>query len=251
MPHTDSSSEEDNLDLLREAADTHFLKDSLFKSNSSETKEEQEENITVKRPSLRQQLNKEEHCNPFKVTPEFQSFIAKQLGKIIDRQLIKFSEHSSTTKTEDESINGTSGVRLLGNSSTYLSAEAPQVNEIRKRKRYIPQHDGTGDDMEKCKTIAVTSEWITCGDAVSGWEKSTRGELVIVNKQGDIIEHKRKKNKIKTNSWGVRDDSFHINIGTSVKCPDEKKQKRKEKNKKRREKLKLKKQNNDTANHLV
>jgi hypothetical protein len=39
---------------------------------------------------------------------------------------------------------------------------------------------------------------------------------LVVNASGKVIDHKGAKTKIKTNSWGVRDNIFHIDVEASA-----------------------------------
>lgn len=65
--------------------------------------------------------------------------------------------------------------------------------------------------MKKCRSVAVSPEWVMSQKEVSGWEKPSR-EVLVLNASGEVIGHKGAKTKIKTNSWGVRNDSFHIDV---------------------------------------
>ena len=143
------------------------------------------------------------------------------------------------------------GIRLFGNSTNYVSSETSPILEKRKRRRkHIFNKEENENNEEKCKLVAVSADWITSGKAIEGWQNSTRGEVVVVNKSGEVIEHKKMKKKIKTNSWGVRNDSFHIDVKESSSQSREvtdKKEKIKEKRKKRKEKKKLQKLTNESV----
>ncbi|KAJ9590633.1 hypothetical protein L9F63_016344 [Diploptera punctata] len=243
MSSTDSSNEEDNLDLLKEAACVHFMKDSLYKSNeTTDNAEEQEVAKEKELPSLRTKLDKDQEYNHLKVTPEFQKYIAKHLSRIIDKQLEENCEDLSISSklshvTEDEIVGG---VRLFVSSANYLSTDTLPLPRKKKKKRHVRDIEENLDDAEKYKSVSVTSDWITSGEAVSGWEKSARGEYMRVNKEGEIIEHTGIKKKIKTNSKGVRNVTFHIDINNALSesaISSDKKEKMKEKkerNKKRK-----------------
>lgn len=127
------------------------------------------------------------------------------------------------------------GVRLFGSSSTYLSAET--LPSYKKGKRWVAQ--GEGDEIEKCKTVAVTPQWVISRKETASWETPSKGEVLVVNASGEVIDHKGAKRKIKTNSWGVRDDTFHIDVKSSaVDISLKQKEKCREKQDTKREKVK-------------
>ncbi|XP_069683936.1 protein CUSTOS [Periplaneta americana] len=240
MSESDTSSEE-NSDLLKEAADAQFLNDSLFTSQRNQGSDiEHNEIKEEKKPSLRPQLDKERQYNDLHVTPEFQSFIAKHLTKIIDRQLVEYNTDLSSLQNGNFSQSD-GGVRLFGCSSSYLCAE---TNPSYKRKKRKVQKEDENEELEKCKEVSVSPDWILSKEETIAWVKSHRGEVLTVNESGDVISHVRAKKKIKCNSYGVRDDSFHININSStenlrsIKDKSKRKEKRRKlKDKKRHEKM--------------
>jgi hypothetical protein len=132
------------------------------------------------------------------------------------------------------------GIRLFGSSSSYLSTET--IPSYKKGKRWTVQEEDE-NEVEKCKTVAVTPEWVISRKETYGWEKPSRGEVLVVNASGEVIEHKGAKIKIKTNSQGVRDDTFHIDMKASAVNITSLKQKKKckEKRRKQNEKRKVKK----------
>jgi hypothetical protein len=105
------------------------------------------------------------------------------------------------------------GIQLFGSSSNYLSAET--IPSYKKRKRQIVQEEDE-DELEKCKTVAVSPEWVISRKETSGWEKPSKGEILVVDASGKVIDHKGAKTKIKTNSWGIRDSTFHIDLKASA-----------------------------------
>jgi hypothetical protein len=100
------------------------------------------------------------------------------------------------------------GIRLFRSSSRYLSAETRP--SYKKAKRQVVQEEDE-DEVKKCRSVAVSPEWVMSQKEVSGWEKPSR-EVLVLNASGEVIGHKGAKTKIKTNSWGVRNDSFHIDV---------------------------------------
>jgi len=209
MSSSDTSSEE-NLDMLMEAVDGQFMNDFMFASRG--TGDAEKENNGTKKEnkilSLRPHCNKEERYNELHVTPEFQAFVAKHLVKIIDRQLDEFcgDSTSSVVHNGNTRARASGGIRLFRSSSRYLSADT--VPGYKKAKRRVV-HEEDEDELKKCRAAAVSPEWVMSRKEVSSWEKPSR-EVLILNASGEVIGHKGAKTKIKTNSWGVRNSSFHI-----------------------------------------
>ena len=111
--------------------------------------------------------------------------------------------HDGNTRAQ---VNG--GIRLFRSSSRYLSADT--VPCYKKAKRQVV-HKEDEDELKKYQAAAVSSEWIMSRKEVSCWEKPSR-EVLILNASGEVTGHKGAKTKIKTNSWGVRNSSFHIDV---------------------------------------
>ncbi|KDR22463.1 uncharacterized protein LOC110826880 isoform X2 [Zootermopsis nevadensis] len=243
MSTSDTSSEE-NFDMLREAADGQFINDSMFTSNRTDSGTHKEHNGTSKQKkpaSLRPQLDTEQQFNELHVTPEFQAFVAKHLVRIIDRQLDEFHVDGSTCFGQNGDTEGqpSGGIRLFGSSSSYLSAEttAPHKKEKRRGVQEEDEHE-----LEKCKTVAVSPEWVISRKNTFGWEKPNKGELLVVDASGKVIDHKGAKIKVKTNSWGVLDNTVHIDVKASaVNITSLKKRKNVEGNNKERKKTKSRK----------
>lgn len=215
MSSSDTSSEE-NLDLLMEAVDGQFMNDFMFASRG--TGDAEKENSETKKenkiPSLRPHFNKEERYNELHVTPEFQAFVAKHLVKIIDRQLDEFHSDSTSSLVHNGNTRAQAngGIRLFRSSSRYLSADT--ILDYKKAKRRVV-HEQNEDELTKCQAAAVTPEWVMSRKEVSCWEKPSR-EVLILNARGEVIGHKGAKIKIKTNSRGVRNSSFHIDVMCSA-----------------------------------
>jgi hypothetical protein len=126
------------------------------------------------------------------------------------------------------------GIRLFASSSSYLSIDA--VPSYKKVKRRVAEEQDE-DEIEKCRAVAVSPQWVMSRKGTCGWEKSGK-EVLVINASGEVIAHEGARMKIKTNSWGVRDDTFHIAVKSSA--PDLS-LKQREKRKKDKEKKKIKK----------
>jgi hypothetical protein len=134
------------------------------------------------------------------------------------------------------------GIRLFASSPSYLSVDT--VPSCKKGKRPVAQEEDE-DEQEKCRAVAVSPQWVMSRKETSGWEKRGK-EVLVVNASGEVIAHEGAKMKIKTNSWGVRDNTFHIDVKSSALDLTSLKQreKRREKRKKEKEKKKVKKMKN-------
>lgn len=137
------------------------------------------------------------------------------------------------------------GIRLFASSSSYLSVDT--APSYKKGRRQVAQEEDE-DELEKCRAVAVSPQWVMSRKETSGWEKCDK-EVLVVNSNGEVIAHEGAKMKIKTNSWGVRDSTFHIDVksstlDSSLKQRDNCRQKRK----KEREKKKIK--NGDVLKEL-
>lgn len=115
--------------------------------------------------------------------------------------------HNGNTRAK---ANG--GIRLFRSSSRYLSANT--IPGYKKSKRRVV-HEKDEDELKKCQAAAVSPEWVMSRKEVSCWEKPSR-EVLILNPSGEVTGHKGAKTKIKTNSWGVRNNSFHIDVMCSA-----------------------------------
>lgn len=104
------------------------------------------------------------------------------------------------------------GIQLFRSSSRYLSADP--IPGHKKAKRLVVHKDDE-DELKKCRAVAVSPEWVMSRKEVSCWEKPGR-EVLILNASGQVTGHKGAKTKIKTNSWGVRNNSYHIDVTCSA-----------------------------------
>jgi len=122
--------------------------------------------------------------------------------------------HNGNTRAQ---ANG--GIRLFRSSSRYLSVNTiPGYKKAKRRVVHEKDEDELKEDedeLKKCQAAAVSPEWVMSRKEVSCWEKPSR-EVLILNTSGEVTGHKGAKTKIKTNSWGVRNNSFHIDVMCSA-----------------------------------
>jgi hypothetical protein len=135
------------------------------------------------------------------------------------RQLDEFLGDSTLVHNGNTSAQANGGIRLFRSSSRYLSADTTPC--YRQAKRQVV-HEEDEDELKKCQAAAVSPEWVMSRKEVSCWEKPSR-EVLILNASGEVTGHKGAKTKIKTNRWGVRKSSFHIDVMYSA--PDYSKKK--------------------------
>lgn len=101
----------------------------------------------------------------------------------------KEQKHSKKRKRKER------GVKLLLSSSSYLDCkDAEDISAAHNAKRKLRVVDvDSEEENRKVKEVAVTSEWVLTGQAVNGWVKSTKGEVI----KGEHVQTHKKKNKKK------------------------------------------------------
>ncbi|XP_071057161.1 protein CUSTOS-like [Onthophagus taurus] len=179
---SDSSDDEPNLNLLREACDENFLNDSLYKSEEKRVKTDEIKKI----PSLRP--GKVEEVGLFDVTPEFQGYVAKSLGKILDKHLNellidKLIEGERKTKKKKRLKRG---VKLFYDSEDYIDLNHDDVTASNKPRFLINKNLGYNEhNKEEIKSIVVSSEDVLNQTELKNW--------ALINK-GKLFRYKKDKN---------------------------------------------------------
>lgn len=201
MSSSSSSSEDEaNLDLLREAADSEFMKDSLYKGtsvkvfifirvynlifldskNGVKTKDLSEE----KPKSLRKIYDEDEQFNFLKVTPGFQHHIAKRLSSYLEERLSK-----KMSKVEDDLPANyhkrNCGIKLFKNSSDYInnieqsSGVTVKVRRKERNKRKVESDCDTSseDEDSKVRKVAVSATQILNGSETKHWSNRSKAEV--------------------------------------------------------------------------
>ncbi|KAH1011689.1 hypothetical protein HUJ04_001007 [Dendroctonus ponderosae] len=189
------SSDDENLDLLREAVDHEFLNDSMFTEKPFNSQEKAENN--PKPPSLRKTQDEDEQFNLFRVTPEFQQHVAKHLSQIIEdklQKLTKIVENKDSVPTQKKRK---AGVKLFSNSDKVLKVIKvnnlekqclPRARPLNLKRAYEPI------DESALKEVAVSSEDILSQKETKSWsnrskapvyhyKQSSDGQLVLVEPQ--------------------------------------------------------------------
>ncbi|KAE8741133.1 hypothetical protein FOCC_FOCC013391 [Frankliniella occidentalis] len=209
-----SSSSEEDLSKFQEAADTTLYNDSLYKGRQVS----KEDNLTVVPPSQRIIEEEDESFRKeIRVTPEFQSHVAKHLTKLLDSQLdindfgvrndqkikettkklegqdqsrhiLKPKRHNSAGKckeSEEESNSG--GVRLFGASAVFLSNMniTPPLNRRRKRGRKFASFS-SGSESSSEDSDSDDMQKLSAAAVSSDWVLSGAATKGWTSKEGKI-----------------------------------------------------------------
>ncbi|KAJ8939384.1 hypothetical protein NQ314_011129 [Rhamnusium bicolor] len=83
------SSDEENLEFLKEAQDSQFINDSMFSETPEKSAKISSNQNKETLPSLRKTKDDDAQFNFLKVTPEFRNYVARQLSSILDEKLEK------------------------------------------------------------------------------------------------------------------------------------------------------------------
>lgn len=192
---SDSSDNED-LELLREAQDTQFLKENLYSQDKDRTSEEVQE----KPISLRITKDENEQFNFLKVTPEFRNFVAKHLTKLLDNKLERELEYDAYNR-EIKRKRKNSGVRLFSHSKKLLKVGENLTRNInlctnKTRINTVLKQDIVATD-EDLRILAVSGEYILSKKDTEHWSNRSKSETFTYkkNKNGklEIIEPKFKE----------------------------------------------------------
>ncbi|KAH0812822.1 hypothetical protein GEV33_009968 [Tenebrio molitor] len=114
---SDSSDNED-LSKFREAADSQFIRDSMFDKSKSKISED----CKIEKPqSLRRNKDDEEQFNVVRVSPEFRDHVAKHLSNMLEELLQKKLSHKTTNyDSYIKPKRRKSGIKLFRDSSHYV-----------------------------------------------------------------------------------------------------------------------------------
>lgn len=182
---SESSEDEENLELLREAVDPAFCHNTkklrqthrkyslvfyTFQFKISIFKEEPQNSLRKTQDDDTNKFN-----NELNVTPEFQKFVAKKLSQILEKQLSKDFDITANTKSIRKCKKDTksSGVKLLHASKHYLDVDADAENDGTRRKQVkLGKRHDDADDREKCKEAAVDPQKILNREEIKHWAKS-------------------------------------------------------------------------------
>lgn len=198
--HSDSSDDE-NLELLKEAQDNDFLSDSLFKNPKGmftknlfmlyhnffftahlelvEKTSEKQANA-----SLRKCKDENEQFNTLGVTPEFQKYIGKQLSAILDEKLEKIIKSKVSNEKPVNGNNQTAGgIKLFSDSEYFLELNENQVDgnikHVKNTRKLTKKLQINEEDL---KSLAVSGEAILKKEDLKYWSNRTKGKVFSYKK---------------------------------------------------------------------
>nr|CAH7727003.1 unnamed protein product [Callosobruchus chinensis] len=180
------SSDDENLEFLKEAQDNQFINDSMFGDNKKENKVTQSETLPA---SLRKSKDEDEQFNLFKVTPQFRQHVAKHLDRILDSSL-KYKElkvADETYKKKTKQCCG--GVKLFSSSERVLDLldaekKRPEVHEIDSLKRADRYRKlKVKVDEESLREVVVTGEDILSRESTKQWSRRGKAPIFEYKKQ--------------------------------------------------------------------
>ncbi|CAG9770079.1 unnamed protein product [Ceutorhynchus assimilis] len=193
-----ASSDDENLDNLKEAVDPQFFNDSLYKKKGNLDHHLTEPTGTSKtnaRPSLRKQQDDDEQFNLFRVTPEFQNYVAKHLSKTLEEELQKVLKSVKDTCLKKKARKS-GGIKLLSNSEKFLridksssvnnrSLESAQLvrKKILKKVEDIDEAELKRVVVEPADILSKkdTKCWSTRSKApIFNYKKNSEGSLVLI-----------------------------------------------------------------------
>ncbi|XP_018573099.1 uncharacterized protein C12orf43 homolog [Anoplophora glabripennis] len=184
---TSDSSDEENLDLLKEAQDSNFINDSMFSDSPAKSTAH---NQTKPLPSLRKTKNEEGHFS-LKVTPEFRDYVARQLTSILDRKLDKkFADlpDPEVPRKKRKKV----GVKLLSESKHFLELS----EEISAENKASAVHNATAKRAKNSKGVNEVTEDLLKEVAVSGEDILSKKEVRNWSKRSKapVFHYKKSKN---------------------------------------------------------
>ncbi|KAJ8981953.1 hypothetical protein NQ317_002126 [Molorchus minor] len=178
------SSDEENLDLLKEAQDLQFINDSMF----SEKHEKSNRNSVVeakkdKLPSLRVLNDEGDQFNFLKVTPEFQNTLPRNYQKFLDADLNqRLTDKKIVKRDGKETAKG--GIKLFANSKHFIrplerlnKTNTEVVNNVNLKK--VPRYNKLKVKVpeEALREVAVSPGDILSKKGVNSWSTRTKAPV--------------------------------------------------------------------------
>lgn len=204
---SDSSSEDENLAHLREAADTSFISDSMFKLAGQQPQESSSKcSVTtiliVARKliflntepaailkSQRHVTEDNEHIDDLLIPEEVQ--VSKKLAKIIENR-VEFVDVHGNDESEHRTDNTVEQIKLLGNVVLNIDwTDGETANCKRKKqeikKRKLPDVDDTKTDSDRIRESVIGLEDVS--KEVGNWKSRSKGVVYEYReKNGKLFE---------------------------------------------------------------
>ncbi|XP_046608402.1 uncharacterized protein LOC124299309 [Neodiprion virginianus] len=179
--------DEENLEALKEATDSQFLKDSLF-YNKPETGNDVEAEKSVLPKSLRRNVELMEEYNKFGVSQDFKNFVAKQLAKSLDKSVQEVVYKNGSVSKPKKSKKNTSGIRLLRDSKVNLShIEEENFNHNIKYRRKTEDKINLDEHISRCAEAAIEPDLILSKASTLAWADTTKGTLYKYKTQDNRV----------------------------------------------------------------
>lgn len=204
------SSEDENLDLLAESIDVKFLNESMFSQKVgkntklytvifisvisfllvSQVLQVEADQVL---PSLRPNQDEDDQFNLFRVTPQFQAYVAKHLSKLLEEKLQKvMTTVNGSNDTVPIKKNRKTGVKLLKSSLKFLRVSSSVDNtstvqpKVTKPKRKFSEEICQAD----LEIVAVEPEDILSQKDTKYWSKRTKAPVFHykVSNEGSLVE---------------------------------------------------------------
>ncbi|XP_023341809.1 uncharacterized protein LOC111711649 [Eurytemora carolleeae] len=183
-----SESEDENLQKLQSAVDPTLLQSSLY----GKKEEEKVKNVPKDKPkTLRRDLNplEEQNISDLEVTPEFQTFVAAQLDKMLEQNITEVERKIKKVKRNEPET----GIKLL--KSSLKPVDLTPIVHHQKRPDLLAHRKEIVEDDERLREVAVTPESILSQEGIQFYANkfASRVEPGIER----IKKKKKKKDKKK------------------------------------------------------
>ncbi|XP_037039232.1 uncharacterized protein LOC119076543 [Bradysia coprophila] len=204
---SDSSSDDENLQLLREAADTSLISDSMFKLAGKRSEESSSSKPPAALKSQRQITDANEHIDDLLVPEEMRKFVSKKLAKIIENS-VEFVYVSETEESPSRADDTVEEIKLLDNVVLNIdwAGETAECNKRKKqdiRKRKLPDVDDSKTESVRISEAVVDLEDLSM--EVSNWQTRPKGTVFEYHeKNGKLFEVEPEtefSEKRKRNNW--------------------------------------------------
>ncbi|XP_072388200.1 uncharacterized protein [Diabrotica undecimpunctata] len=170
------SSDDENLVLLKEAQDSQFLQENLYNCKKPE-------NVNVS-ASLKQREN--DQFNNFKVTPEFQEYIARRLCWLLDKKLeneFKYATDGTEVKSKRKKIGG---IKLFSKSEKLITIGKTPNNIVALAFKPVNRTVGKYSapvNLDDLRYITVSGKDILLQKDITYWSNRTKSSKFFQYKQ--------------------------------------------------------------------
>ncbi|KAG4078414.1 hypothetical protein HA402_013125 [Bradysia odoriphaga] len=187
---SDSSSDDENLQHLREAADTSLISDSMFKL-AGKSEEISSSKPTAALKSQRHIADADEHIDDLLIPEEMRKFVSKKLAKIIENR-VEFVDVSGSGESQSRTDDTVEQIKLLDNVVLNIdwAGETAECNKRKKqdiRKRKLPDVDDSKTESVRIAEAVIDLEDVSM--EVSNWKTRPKGTVFEYHeKNGKLFE---------------------------------------------------------------